>query len=120
MALAAGIYMAALGKHGLRRVAELTYHNAHYLAGQIDALPDYAVWQEPALLPGICRRAVPGPRPKSTPPYWPTTTSSAATIWGRITPSGPPPAGVRHRNDQPGRHGRAGSSFAERLHHEGD
>jgi glycine dehydrogenase subunit 1 len=45
MALAAGIYMAALGKQGLRRVAELTYHNAHYLAGQIDALPGYEVWR---------------------------------------------------------------------------
>lgn len=46
MALAAGIYMAALGKQGLRKVAELTYHNAHYLAKEIDALPDYGVWQD--------------------------------------------------------------------------
>lgn len=46
MAMAAGIYMAALGKHGLRRVAELTYHNAHYLAEQIEALDNYHVWLE--------------------------------------------------------------------------
>ncbi len=45
MALAAGIYMAAMGKQGLRKVAELTYHNAHYLAKQIEALPGYRVWQ---------------------------------------------------------------------------
>lgn len=46
MALAAGIYMAALGKQGLRKVAELTYQNAHYLAQQIEALSGYHVWQE--------------------------------------------------------------------------
>ena len=46
MALAAGIYMAALGRQGLRQVAELTYQNAHHLAAQIEALPGYHVWQE--------------------------------------------------------------------------
>ena len=34
-ALAAAIYMAAMGKYGLRTVAELSYHKAHY-AGQAD------------------------------------------------------------------------------------
>jgi glycine dehydrogenase subunit 1 len=42
-ALAAGIYMAAMGKHGLRKAAELTYHKAHYAASLIDRLEDYAV-----------------------------------------------------------------------------
>jgi glycine dehydrogenase subunit 1 len=46
MALAAGIYLATLGKQGLRQVAELSYQNAHYLAAQVDALPRYSVWQE--------------------------------------------------------------------------
>jgi glycine dehydrogenase subunit 1 len=43
MALAAAIYMALLGKQGMRRVAELCYHKAHYAAKQIDALPGFSV-----------------------------------------------------------------------------
>ncbi len=43
VALAAAVYMAALGKCGMRRVAELCYHKAHYAAEQIDRLPDYTV-----------------------------------------------------------------------------
>ena len=31
-ALAAAIYMAAMGKYGLRTVAELSYHKAHFAA----------------------------------------------------------------------------------------
>ena len=45
MALAAAIYMALMGKHGLRRVAELCYHKAHYAAQQIDALDGFSVDQ---------------------------------------------------------------------------
>jgi glycine dehydrogenase subunit 1 len=41
MALAAGVYMTALGKRGLRQVAELCYHKAHYAAKQLADLPDY-------------------------------------------------------------------------------
>jgi glycine dehydrogenase subunit 1 len=43
MALAATVYMALMGKQGMRRVAELCYHRAHYAAEQIAALPGYAV-----------------------------------------------------------------------------
>lgn len=46
MALAATVYMAALGKHGLRQIAELNYHKAHYAAQVIDALPGFSVVQE--------------------------------------------------------------------------
>jgi glycine dehydrogenase subunit 1 len=33
--------MSALGRTGLRRVAELCYHKAHYLATEIDKLHEY-------------------------------------------------------------------------------
>ncbi len=48
MALAAAVYMAALGRCGMRQVAELCYHRAHYAAGQIDGLEGYvAVGERP-------------------------------------------------------------------------
>jgi len=43
MALAAAVTMAALGRCGLRRVAELCYHRAHYAAERIAELPGYTV-----------------------------------------------------------------------------
>ena len=43
MATATTIYLASLGKQGLRQVAELCYHRAHYAAEQIDALPGFSV-----------------------------------------------------------------------------
>jgi glycine dehydrogenase subunit 1 len=48
MALAAAVYLATLGKSGLRRVAELCYHKAHYAAEQIAKLRGYSlVFQKP-------------------------------------------------------------------------
>ena len=41
VALAATIYLAAVGKSGLRQIAELCYHKAHYAAQRIAALPGY-------------------------------------------------------------------------------
>lgn len=43
MALAATVYLAALGKQGLRKVAELNYHKAHYAADAIDAVEGFSV-----------------------------------------------------------------------------
>jgi glycine dehydrogenase subunit 1 len=43
MALAASIYLSLMGKHGIRKVAELCYHKAHYAANQIDRLDGYRV-----------------------------------------------------------------------------
>ena len=40
-ALAACVYLAALGKCGLRQIAELCYHKAHYAAERIGQLPGY-------------------------------------------------------------------------------
>lgn len=43
MALVACIYMSAMGKNGMRQVAELCWHKAHYAADQIDKLEGYTV-----------------------------------------------------------------------------
>lgn len=46
VALSAAVYMSALGKYGLRRVAELCYHKAHYAAQQIATQTGFRVWQD--------------------------------------------------------------------------
>jgi glycine dehydrogenase subunit 1 len=43
MALAAAVYLATLGKSGLKRVAELCYHKAHYAADQVAKLKGYSL-----------------------------------------------------------------------------
>jgi len=48
VALATTVYLAALGKRGLRQVAELCYHKAHYTADAIGKLKGYSlVFQQP-------------------------------------------------------------------------
>lgn len=42
-ALAAAAYMSAMGRSGLRTVAELCHHKAHYLAREIGALDSYRI-----------------------------------------------------------------------------
>ncbi|MDH3944319.1 MAG: aminomethyl-transferring glycine dehydrogenase subunit GcvPA [Anaerolineae bacterium] len=46
MALAATAYLSLVGKEGLREVAELCYHRAHYAAEAIGKLPGYSLWNE--------------------------------------------------------------------------
>jgi glycine dehydrogenase subunit 1 len=43
MALAAAVYLATLGKSGVRQVAELCYHKAHYAAEKIARLKGYSL-----------------------------------------------------------------------------
>jgi glycine dehydrogenase subunit 1 len=43
VALMAGMYLAYMGKAGLRAVAEQCYHKAHYAAAEIDKLDGYSV-----------------------------------------------------------------------------
>jgi glycine dehydrogenase subunit 1 len=43
IALMSTVYMASLGKRGLRRVAELCYHKAHYAASLIERIPGYSL-----------------------------------------------------------------------------
>ncbi|HJW90035.1 MAG TPA: aminomethyl-transferring glycine dehydrogenase subunit GcvPA [Anaerolineales bacterium] len=44
MALAATVYLSLVGRQGLRRIAELNYHKAHYAAGRLTSLPGYSLW----------------------------------------------------------------------------
>jgi glycine dehydrogenase subunit 1 len=46
LALAASVYLAALGRCGLPQVAELCYNKAHYAAAAIDALEGFTVLQD--------------------------------------------------------------------------
>ena len=82
-ALAAAVYLATMGKRGLRQVAELCFHKSHYAAAEIGKLKGFAINpQAPtqAVLQGI-RGAAAGPgRRRSTRACASSTASSAATI----------------------------------------
>ncbi|NJN66567.1 MAG: aminomethyl-transferring glycine dehydrogenase subunit GcvPA [Chloroflexaceae bacterium] len=60
MALASTVYLSLMGRQGLRRVAELCYHRAHYAADQIRQVPGYQVRDD---LPFFKEFVVQCPRP---------------------------------------------------------
>ena len=62
-ALAAAVYLATLGKAGLRRVAELCYHKSHYAASAIGGLPGFAVNPQASTQPFFKEFVVRLPRP---------------------------------------------------------
>src|SRR5262249_51186773 len=62
MALAGSIYLAVMGKHGLRHVAEVCYHKAHYAAQKIAEIPGYGVHMK---LPFFKEFVITCPRPVS-------------------------------------------------------
>ena len=43
LALASAVYMSVLGKNGMKQVAELCYHKAHYAAGQLSKIEGYGM-----------------------------------------------------------------------------
>jgi glycine dehydrogenase subunit 1 len=46
MALASTVYLCMMGKQGLRKVAELCYHKAHYAAKRLDELGGFSLWND--------------------------------------------------------------------------
>ena len=60
MALAACVHMSLMGKNGLKKVAELCYHKAHYAAEQIEKLQNYSIdWSLPFFNEFVVKCAVP-------------------------------------------------------------
>ncbi len=60
MALRACIYLAAMGKHGLKSVAEQCYHKAQYAATLISMIPGYElVGKKPFFKEFVVRCPVP-------------------------------------------------------------
>ena len=86
-ALGAAVYLATMGKSGLRRVAELCFHKSHYAAAEIGKLDGFAVNPHAPAKPFFKEFVVRLPlrRPRSTSGCGKSTASSAATISATTT-----------------------------------
>jgi glycine dehydrogenase subunit 1 len=62
-ALAAAVYLATMGRAGLRRIAELCYHKSHYAAAEIAKLAGFAVNLQTPTAPFFKEFVVRLPRP---------------------------------------------------------
>jgi glycine dehydrogenase subunit 1 len=62
LALAAAVYLSLLGRRGLRQVAELCFHKAHYAADKIAGIPGYSL---PFNAPFFHEFSISCPRPVS-------------------------------------------------------
>jgi glycine dehydrogenase subunit 1 len=62
-ALAAAVYLATMGRAGLRKVAELCYHRSHYAAAEIARLAGFAVNPQAPTAPFFKEFVVRLPRP---------------------------------------------------------
>ncbi len=63
LALGVAVYLAAVGANGLRQIAELCYHKAHYAASQIEALSGFRLASDQPFFKEftvICPRPVKG------------------------------------------------------------
>ena len=83
-ALAASVYLALMGKLGLRKVAELCHHKAQYAAGRIGSIGGLAVNPQAPAKPFFKEFAVALPCPVGEANrilFETITASSAATIW---------------------------------------
>ena len=85
LALASAVYMSVLGKSGLRQVAELCYHKAHYAAEQLSKIKGMGLCFTRAVLPRVrlvCQSAC----VRSQRAFARRMTSSADTTSARIIP----------------------------------
>jgi glycine dehydrogenase subunit 1 len=83
LALASAVYLSLVGKSGLRQVAELCYHKAHYAAEQ---LSNYPAWDcASASRSSTSLHCAWDNRLMKSTPTCSSTASSAATISARIT-----------------------------------
>ncbi len=66
VALGAAVYLASMGRQGLRRVAEHCYHNSHYAVVEIGSLPDITVNPQAPNKPFFKEFVVTLPKPVET------------------------------------------------------